>query len=562
MVNCSAGTPTYLILELSQNDLYDGASAATVEGHFQSVWNKAHTAGCIVIQGTILPTNFGLSDSDKLRGKVATVNDWFTRQGKSYSGVSGGQYWDRFADFPVNLFDSSNYSCCTASGAHDFATTINAAFSAQEGILGNGVFNAQGDRSLSTGYNLTLTYNQPADMPYDSVIPRIVLDSNAHYGNEMMGVRDNYWSNPNRFSMGFDYNGNPTVWLHMGVGLAGGLYPATSYWVNGANTFVISAEYNATAHQWCDWAYSGVYLQTCTTGYSRYADGVLSADTTTAKDGLGSWRLYSIFATATVAPTGSCSTNGQWVPAVDGSLTRCLSGTWTAFSGGGGGGITLAQAKVQDTALDAVPGSPNAMDDEFTGESSFAGKWTESDSGTVSWSFPGSQTLFGAQSVAGGDFNSIVYQTAPSTTWEVTAKIKSFNNVVEDYHHAGIVLSDSTGKLVTWKLGTAASHAGVFSFVSDWWTNATTYSSAVSGCDTIGTAPPVPIGGFYYLRVKDDGTDLTFSYSLTGQNFVINCTQARTAYLSSGPTRVGLMIGNNNSTRDTGVNFGWFRRTL
>ena len=48
---CPLGTPKYLIIEGGQNDIAAGASAATIEGHLQSIWAQAHSAGYIVYPG-------------------------------------------------------------------------------------------------------------------------------------------------------------------------------------------------------------------------------------------------------------------------------------------------------------------------------------------------------------------------------------------------------------------------------------------------------------------------------------------------------------------------------
>lgn len=50
---------------------------------------------------------------------------------------------------------------------------------------------------------------------------------------------------------------------------------------------------------------------------------------------IGQMQSVSIFGPAT-APTGSCIVNGQWVLSQDGNITKCVSGTWTAFSSGSG----------------------------------------------------------------------------------------------------------------------------------------------------------------------------------------------------------------------------------
>ena len=48
----------------------------------------------------------------------------------------------------------------------------------------------------------------------------------------------------------------------------------------------------------------------------------------------GQMQSASILGPAT-APSGACTTNGQWALSQDGAITECVSGTWTTFSSGG-----------------------------------------------------------------------------------------------------------------------------------------------------------------------------------------------------------------------------------
>lgn len=55
----------------------------------------------------------------------------------------------------------------------------------------------------------------------------------------------------------------------------------------------------------------------------------------TWKNSSGTLHLTNIIGQST-APSGSCTVNGDWQFTQDGAITKCVSGTWTTFSGGSG----------------------------------------------------------------------------------------------------------------------------------------------------------------------------------------------------------------------------------
>ena len=64
---------------------------------------------------------------------------------------------------------------------------------------------------------------------------------------------------------------------------------------------------------------------------------------------------------ATTAPTGACSPNGAWEFTKDGAITRCFSGTWTAFGGGGTPGGSSGDIQVNNSGSFGAATSPQMV---------------------------------------------------------------------------------------------------------------------------------------------------------------------------------------------------------
>jgi hypothetical protein len=60
-------------------------------------------------------------------------------------------------------------------------------------------------------------------------------------------------------------------------------------------------------------------------------------------------------------------------------------------------------------------------------------------------------------------------------------------------------------------------------------------------------------GSVIWFRIFDDGTDITWSYSNDGQNYIDITTQTRTDFLALGPNQIGFAINSNTTTGATGM---------
>jgi hypothetical protein len=132
-------TTCFLNVEASQNDVFSGRTSAQIEGNFQTIWAAARAKGYKVIQGTVLPTNFGLSVTNQMWETIQEVNLWIRLQGPSQANKSSGQYWDELADvasyYSDGLTDKSTLPGNGTTGSKTFATQWNDAFGHQGGKL-------------------------------------------------------------------------------------------------------------------------------------------------------------------------------------------------------------------------------------------------------------------------------------------------------------------------------------------------------------------------------------------------------------------------------------------
>lgn len=243
----------------------------------------------------------------------------------------------------------------------------------------------------------------------------------------------------------------------------------------------------------------------------------------------------------TVLPVGS---NGQVLTA-DSAQTNGMH--WTTP----GGAPTAISS-----GPDWPPASAGSLDDEFTGTSlDTTTRW--------SWVNQGSASVTVADSIvdllvpaASGDNERGVFQTLPSPTWEVTAKI-SVTAIPANFMLGGLALYDGT-KMMIFGYGMNTSSSSDVGLAVTTQATITSSFTFVAG-PLFKTIPP-----FIYLRIKDDNTNLTFSYSMSGapSSFLKYYQASRTAFFGSGPTKIGLSGESNNASNDLHVSSDWFRRTV
>ena len=198
---------------------------------------------------------------------------------------------------------------------------------------------------------------------------------------------------------------------------------------------------------------------------------------------------------------------------------------------------------------DVPPLVPGSLNDEFDGSNLDTGRWTWYNQGTSTASVGNS--VLGINLQRTGALFGIV-QTAPATPWTVTSQIQLWGNTNGQHTFGGLVLRESgTGKLITL---TNADSLG-YRIRVDYWNSPTSNSSTAA---TTGIYDPsVPV----YMRIQDDGTNLTFSWAADGVHFWQFFQAGRTAFLAAGPNQVGITGENNHGTGTYYVLSDWFRRT-
>ena len=197
---------------------------------------------------------------------------------------------------------------------------------------------------------------------------------------------------------------------------------------------------------------------------------------------------------------------------------------------------------------DWPPASANAMDDEFTA-GSLGGAWTWVNQGSATATLSKSILALECPTSASTAWH-YIYQAAPSTPWEVQAKCAFLAGFPTNFWSAGLVLSDSSGKII---------HFGPSVNINvkvQYYNSPTSFNSSPSG-----SLPDSSNNALLYLRVKDDGMNLTFWFSMAGSGWHQFAQLSRTAFLASGPTRVGLGVDSENSEIVL-LECDWFRRTV
>jgi hypothetical protein len=207
---------------------------------------------------------------------------------------------------------------------------------------------------------------------------------------------------------------------------------------------------------------------------------------------------------------------------------------------------------------DVQPAHPGTLDDEFNGTSVDKIRWTwfnqNTPTGNAAATVANGLLTLSVPASASTSINGIT-QPLPGHPWTAVLKVSGMDLMpMRPSPLCALVLGDSTDKFVVFGVffGNTSATLGL---VVSYWTTATAYS---------GTSPfgpgTLPSNFPWWLKVQDDGTNLTFSYSGTGSVYTPVVTVPRTAFLSSGPTRVGLAVGSDGAGTTVNGAFDYFRQ--
>lgn len=208
--------------------------------------------------------------------------------------------------------------------------------------------------------------------------------------------------------------------------------------------------------------------------------------------------------------------------------------------------------------VDAQPAAPGQLDDEFNGNSLDMSRWK--------WFNPGSATatlgnsLLTLQDPANpGNDTRAIYQNVPSSPWTVVTKVVAMDMLsYANWAQVGLVVVDGSGKAITCDLSVRSTNP-TFGFEFSNWSSGSAWNSFASSSGIVGTMSSVTFP--LWFKVQDDGTNITCSFSRTGALFFTIGSASRTAWLSSGPTGVGLLIGSNGSNSVVNGTYEYFRQT-
>lgn len=208
--------------------------------------------------------------------------------------------------------------------------------------------------------------------------------------------------------------------------------------------------------------------------------------------------------------------------------------------------------------LDAQPATPGSLDDEFNGTSLDGSRWLWFNQGDATASVGNSLLTLQDRPDPGNDFRGI-YQHVPAPPWTVVTKIEAMDMVsYSNWAQVGLVLIDGSGKAITCDLSVRTS-GPTFGFEFSNWNNGTSWNSFASSGGIVGTTPSIAFP--LWFKLQDDGTNITCSFSRSGALYFPVGTASRTAWLSSGPTGVGLMVGSNGTNAVVNGTYEYFRQT-
>lgn len=155
-------------------------------------------------------------------------------------------------------------------------------------------------------------------------------------------------------------------------------------------------------------------------------------------------------------------------------------------------------------------------------------------------------------SICGG-----IYQNLASPPWTVVTKLVALDMAAyANYGQVGVLLIDGSGRAITCSLS-VRSTSPTFGFDMSYWNSGSSWANSATG--VIDTMPTVifPL----WFKIQDDGSNITCSFSRTGVLYFQVGSVNRTAWLSSGPTGVGLLIGSNGANAVVNGTYEYFRQT-
>ena len=233
--------------------------------------------------------------------------------------------------------------------------------------------------------------------------------------------------------------------------------------------------------------------------------------------------------------------NGKWYQLGGGSSGTSLPANALGFLHNDGAGTlswAAAGASVPFFNPFAVdPATANAKSDGFDGAALNA-KWTPS--GAAGEVVSVAESLLTLQ--ATGSVAASISQPAPAGSFKITAPI-CIGPINANFQQGSIFLQSSTGKLVHFTI--AWSTSGIMQ--AQRLTDMNTFSAAIGASQSLAAFDLID---WMFLRIEYDGTNLKFSYSKNGKNFVQLASETLSAFLSN-ISKVGLRVAKGGAAATT-----------
>lgn len=206
---------------------------------------------------------------------------------------------------------------------------------------------------------------------------------------------------------------------------------------------------------------------------------------------------------------------------------------------------------------DTHPTPATSFDDEFE-QASLSSQWTWSNQNSAT-AVPGQGMLrIVADRTGGSDYN-ILMEPCPPGTWTLVAKVRGLRGTATSTNSTmGLVVKGSAGYSVY-----GAYWNGNWQIIVQDLVSPTNHSADHTGLGTFPSPAQNPLNEseWLYLKISYDGTNLTFSWSLTGNaNAFVQAYTATAASWVGTPSNFGYFV-NSATTLGVEVLSDWFRRT-
>jgi hypothetical protein len=142
-----------------------------------------------------------------------------------------------------------------------------------------------------------------------------------------------------------------------------------------------------------------------------------------------------------------------------------------------------------------------------------------------------------------GDNHRILTVAAPSAPWTLIAALQVFamtEDAGSSQNHGIVLRESSTGKL--YSLALNRNSTAPQRFALDRWTNETTFSG-----NAWRNTNPIFHSDVLWLKVEDNNTNLLFSLSDDGVNWVQVFSESRTQFMFTAPNQCGITSNNRGS---------------